>query len=42
MVAEERHRSAAQIVGRLRAAIEEFSRESPQADDITVVVCKVT
>jgi sigma-B regulation protein RsbU (phosphoserine phosphatase) len=41
VVAEERHRSAAEIVGCLRAAIEEFSRDSPQADDITVVVCKV-
>ena len=41
VVAEERHRSAADIVGRLRTAIEAFSRDSPQADDITVVVCKV-
>ena len=42
LVAEERHRSAAEIVGRLWAAIETFSLDSPQTDDITVVVCKVT
>jgi sigma-B regulation protein RsbU (phosphoserine phosphatase) len=41
VVAQERHRSAAQIVECLRAAVGEFSRDSPQADDITVVVCKV-
>ena len=41
VVAVERHRSAAEIVGHLRTAIETFSRDSPQADDITVVVCKV-
>jgi sigma-B regulation protein RsbU (phosphoserine phosphatase) len=41
VVAGERHRGAAQIVESLRAAVEEFSRDSPQADDITVVVCKV-
>jgi serine phosphatase RsbU (regulator of sigma subunit) len=41
VVAEERHRSAAEIVGRLRTAIETFTRDSLQADDITVVVCKV-
>jgi serine phosphatase RsbU (regulator of sigma subunit) len=40
-VAEARHRSAAQIVESLRAAVLEFSRDSPQADDVTVVVCKV-
>jgi PAS domain S-box-containing protein len=40
VVAEARERSAAQIVGSLRAAIEEFSGGAPQADDITVVVCK--
>jgi serine phosphatase RsbU (regulator of sigma subunit) len=40
-VAKARHRSAAQIVESLRAAVLEFSRDSPQADDITVVVCKV-
>jgi PAS domain S-box-containing protein len=41
VVAQERERSATQIVGSLRAAIEEFSGGGPQADDITVVVCKV-
>ena len=41
VVAKERHRSAAQIVESLRAAVVEFARDSPQADDITVVVCKV-
>jgi serine phosphatase RsbU (regulator of sigma subunit) len=40
-VAKARHRSAAQIVQSLRAAVLEFTRDSPQADDITVVVCKV-
>ena len=40
-VAKARHRSAAQIVESLRAAVLEFTRDSPQADDITVVVCKV-
>jgi PAS domain S-box-containing protein len=40
-VAKERHRGAAQIVESLRAAVEEFSGGSPQADDITVVVCGV-
>ena len=42
VVAEERQQSSAQIVRRLRAAIEEFARESPQRDDITAVVCRVT
>ena len=42
VVAGERHRSAAQIVESLRAAVQEFSRGSPQEDDVTVVVCKVT
>jgi PAS domain S-box-containing protein len=41
VVAEERERSATQIVASLRAAIEEFSGGGSQADDITVVVCKV-
>jgi PAS domain S-box-containing protein len=41
VVAEERQRSSAQIVRRLRAAIEEFAGDSPQRDDITVVVGKV-
>ena len=41
VVAEERHQSAAEIVGNLRTAIESFTRDGPQADDITVVVCKV-
>lgn len=41
VVAEERHRSAAQIVESLWVAVQEFSRGSPQADDVTVVVCKV-
>lgn len=40
VVAEERHRSAAQIVECLRAAVGRFSQDTPQADDITVVVCK--
>jgi sigma-B regulation protein RsbU (phosphoserine phosphatase) len=42
VVAEERHRSSTEIVRRLGAAVEEFARESPQHDDITVVVCRVT
>jgi sigma-B regulation protein RsbU (phosphoserine phosphatase) len=42
VVAEERHQGSAQIVRRLRAAIDDFARDSPQRDDITVVVCKVT
>jgi sigma-B regulation protein RsbU (phosphoserine phosphatase) len=41
VVAEERHRGSAQIVRRLRAAIDDFARDSPQRDDITIVVCKV-
>lgn len=41
VVAEARQHSSAQIVRRLRAAVEEFARESPQRDDITVVVCKI-
>lgn len=41
VVAEARHDRSAEIVRRLRAAVEEFSRESPQRDDITVVVGKV-
>ena len=41
VVAEERHQSSTQIVRRLRAAVEDFARDSPQRDDITVVVCKV-
>jgi PAS domain S-box-containing protein len=41
VVAEERQHSSAEIVRRLRAAIEEFAGESPQRDDITVVVGKV-
>jgi sigma-B regulation protein RsbU (phosphoserine phosphatase) len=41
VVAEERHRRSAQIVRRVGAAVEDFARESPQRDDITVVVCKV-
>jgi sigma-B regulation protein RsbU (phosphoserine phosphatase) len=41
VVAEERHRGAAQIVECLQAAVREFSRDAPQADDITAVVCKV-
>jgi PAS domain S-box-containing protein len=40
VVAKERLRSAAQIVASLRAAIEDFARDSPQRDDITVVVGK--
>jgi PAS domain S-box-containing protein len=42
VVAEARQRSSAQVVERLRAAVEEFAQESPQRDDITVVVCRVT
>jgi sigma-B regulation protein RsbU (phosphoserine phosphatase) len=42
VVAEARRQSSAEVVGRLRAAVEEFARESPQRDDITVVVCRVT
>jgi PAS domain S-box-containing protein len=41
VVADERQHGSAEIVRRLRAAIEEFARESPQRDDITVVVGKV-
>jgi sigma-B regulation protein RsbU (phosphoserine phosphatase) len=41
VVAEAQQDSSAQIVQRLRAAIEEFARNSPQRDDITVVVGKV-
>jgi PAS domain S-box-containing protein len=41
VVREERQHGSAQIIRRLRAAVEEFARESPQRDDITVVVGKV-
>jgi PAS domain S-box-containing protein len=41
VVAERRGRPAAEIVEGVRAAVVEFSRDSPQADDITLVVCKV-
>ncbi len=40
VVAEAREESAARIVRRLRAAVEEFSPEGSQRDDITVVVAK--
>lgn len=41
VVTEARHQGSAEIVQRLRSAIEDFARDSPQRDDITVVVCKV-
>jgi phosphoserine phosphatase RsbU/P len=41
VVREERRLGSAQIIQRLRAAVEEFAGESPQRDDITVVVGKV-
>jgi sigma-B regulation protein RsbU (phosphoserine phosphatase) len=41
VVAESRQHGSAEIVRRLRAAIEEFARDSPQRDDVTVVVGKV-
>jgi sigma-B regulation protein RsbU (phosphoserine phosphatase) len=41
VVRENRHRSAREIIDKLLAAIHDFARDKPLADDVTVVVVKV-